>query len=67
MSFWGMIIDDLNIDRTFLRPYEANTPTRIEVDRMLAAAIAYEAFQLACRGSFDILETVCAVEHIELA
>jgi len=34
---------------------------------MLPPAIAHEAFQLACPGGFDILKTMCAVQHIELA
>jgi hypothetical protein len=62
-----MIIDDLNIDRTFLRPYEADAPAGIEADRMLTPTVAHETFQFACRCGFDIIEIMCAVQHIELA
>lgn len=34
---------------------------------MLAPAVAYETFQLACGRGFDIIEPICAVQHIELA
>lgn len=33
---------------------------------MLAPAVAHETFQFACRSGFDIIKTMCAVQHIEL-
>lgn len=34
---------------------------------MLAPAVANQAFQFACPGGSDVLEAMCAVQHIELA
>jgi hypothetical protein len=51
-----VVIDDLDIDRTFSRPDEADAPLVIDADAVLAPSIFLERLKMVSRRDPKILE-----------
>jgi hypothetical protein len=60
-----MVVDDLDIFGSLLRPYEAYAPLIIDADRVLTPAIPREDFQPVRRRGAQIREVAGLMQHVE--
>jgi hypothetical protein len=51
-----MVIDDLDIERVSVLPFEADTPLLINANTVLALAIAFQPFELIRRRNHEIAQ-----------
>ncbi len=61
-----MVIHDLDVHGTFLRPYKANPELIVDPDRMLALSVARQCFQPVTRWSTQIGELGRSVQVAQL-
>ena len=62
-----MIVNDLNVCRTFSGPHETDSNLVIDPNTVLACAISYKCLQSVSWRDFEILERGCPIEHRKLA
>lgn len=61
-----MVIDDLDIERVAILPFEADAPLLIDADAVLASAVALECLELIRWGDHQIAQIRSAVEVLQL-
>ena len=61
-----MVVDDFYVEGVTLLPTEADTPPVIDPNTVSATKVALQGLEAVGRGSSQILERLCTVEHSEL-
>lgn len=62
-----MVIDDLDIGRTFLGPHKADAPALIDANAVLSLTVGLERFEMVRGRRPKIVERRCRMEHVEFA
>ena len=62
-----MIVNDLNVCRTFSRPHETDSKLVIDPNAVLACTISYKCLQSVSWRDSEILKRGCSIEHRKLA
>jgi hypothetical protein len=55
-----MVVDEFDVFRTFIRPYEANPPLVVHSDRVLPGSVTPEGLQTVARGAVRSFKLVAA-------
>jgi hypothetical protein len=61
-----VVVDDFDIGRTLLGPYEADAPLVIDADRMLSAAVTRQGVESVRRRRAQVIETARVMKHVQL-
>jgi hypothetical protein len=51
-----MVVDEFEVFRTFIRPYEANPPLVVHSDRVLPGSVTPEGLRTVARGRPQIVQ-----------
>jgi hypothetical protein len=62
-----VIVNDLNVARTFSRPYETDAKLVIDPNTLLTCTIAYKCLQSVSWRDSEIVKRGCSIEHRKLA
>jgi hypothetical protein len=60
-----MVIDDLDIERVSVLPFEADAPLLINADAVLALAITFQPFELIRRRNHQIAQIAGTVQILQ--
>lgn len=53
---WSMVINDLNLGRTFVSPYEADAPLAVDPDTVLSQSVTRQPFEVITRRAPEELQ-----------
>lgn len=67
MSLQLVIVHDLNVQRAFRCPQEADAELIVNADAMLSGALSFQSFQPIARRYAEIIESSGPVQHCQLA
>lgn len=62
----SMIVNDLNVPRSFSRPYKTDSKLVIDTNAVLARTIFFKPLQPVSWRNAEIVKHSCAIEHRQL-